>query len=240
MPAPVSGLDLLTLAEKHIGEKYVNVVVPKDNSDWTGPWDCAEFASWVVYQRTARLYGCDNDHGNPATADAYTGFWVRDALDGTLAITDQPAANVMAGVLLLRKPPLPGTMGHIAFTDGHGGTVEAAGTNLGVRRGRVEGRQWHFCLQIPGVAYAVTGAVVPPKPLPFLLTLEDPNLHGPLVRQVQHALKAVGFSPGKLDGAYGPHTVAAVIAFQQAHRLIADGVVGPKTAKKLGVGWVMG
>lgn len=232
-----TGTDLLHLAETRLGEKYVNVLVPKDNPNWHGPWDCAEFASWVVYQKLHTLYGCDNNHANPALADAYSGYWVRDAQNGTVLPTDQATANNTAGVVLIRKPPLPGTMGHVAITDGRGGVVEAAGTGLGVRRGKVEGRLWHFCTLIPGVQYAATDAVVAPKPLPYLLTLEAPNIESALVGRVQRALKAAGFDPGVLDNQYGPHTVAAVAAFQRTHRLISDGVVGPLTARKLGVDW---
>lgn len=232
-----TGTDLLKLAETRLGEKYVNVLVPKDNPNWHGPWDCAEFASWVVYQKVKKLYGCLPDTGNPATTEAYSGAWVTDATNGTLLPTTQALANVMAGIVLIRKPPMPGLMGHIAITDGQGGTVEAAGTGLGVRRGKVEGRLWHHCVQIPGVLYQATGAVVPLKPLPFLLTLEEPNTKSALVGKVQHALRDAGFNPGVLDDAYGPHTVAAVAAFQTTHRLVADGTVGPLTAKKLGVMW---
>ena len=232
-----TGTELLQLAEKHLGEKYVNVLVPKDNPNWKGPWDCAEFASWVVYQKLGILYGCTDNAGNPATTEAYSGAWVRDAENGPLIATDQATANKMAGILLLRRPPLPGHMGHVAISDGKGGTVEAAGTGLNVRRGKVEGRVWHHCVQIPGVAYTATGSVVVPKSLPFLLTLEDPNIKSALVGRVQRALKEAGFNPGVLDNAYGPHTVAAVAAFQRTHRLVSDGAVGPLTAKKLGVDW---
>lgn len=233
----ITGTDLLHLAETRLGEKYVNVLVPKDNPNWHGPWDCAEFVSWVVYQKLHTLYGCVNNHGNPATTEAYSGAWVRDAENGTLPPTTQALANTMAGIILLRRPPLPGHMGHVAISDGKGGTVEAAGTGLNVRRGKIEGRLWHHCVQIPGVSYATTGTVVPPKALPFLLTLEDPNIKSALVGRVQRALKEAGFNPGVLDNEYGPHTVAAVAAFQRTHRLVSDGVVGPLTAKKLGVAW---
>ncbi|MFD2784942.1 peptidoglycan-binding domain-containing protein [Hymenobacter rubripertinctus] len=232
-----TGTDLLHLAETRLREKYENVLVPKDNAHWHGPWDCAEFASWVVYQQTHVLYGCDLNHGKPSLVDAYSGYWVRDAAAGLLIATTQALANAMAGIVLLRKPPLPGQMGHVALTDGKGGTVEAAGRGLHVRRDKVEGRLWHYCVQIPGVAYQNTGVVTPSKPLPFLLTLEQPNIKSALVGKVQHALKAAGFSPGVLDEEYGPHTVAAVAAFQARNRLVSDGVVGPLTAKKLGVAW---
>jgi peptidoglycan hydrolase-like protein with peptidoglycan-binding domain len=42
---------------------------------------------------------------------------------------------------------------------------------------------------------------------------------------------------GKADGIYGPLTVTAVAAFQQMNRLVPDGTVGPRTARKLGVKW---
>ena len=88
-----TGTDLLKLAETRLGEKYVNVLVPKDNPKWHGPWDCAEFASWVVYQEVEKLYGCVNDHGNPATTEAYSGAWATDATNGTLIATDQATAR---------------------------------------------------------------------------------------------------------------------------------------------------
>ena len=52
---------------------------------------------------------------------------------------------------------------------------------------------------------------------------------------LQRKLVEKGFSPGALDGDFGPGTEAAVLAFQQSEGLLADGVVGPKTAAALGV-----
>jgi hypothetical protein len=57
----VTGAQLLALAETRLGEKYVNVQVPKDNRNWHGPWDCAEFASWLVISGVGKLYGCIDD-----------------------------------------------------------------------------------------------------------------------------------------------------------------------------------
>ncbi|WP_282578093.1 peptidoglycan-binding domain-containing protein [Geomonas paludis] len=228
-----TGQDLLRLAETRIHEKYVNVLVPKDNPNWHGPWDCAEFASWAVYQQVGKLYGCVDNSENPATADAYSGAWVRDAQDGSLIACDQSTANTTAGVILIRKPPLAGKMGHVAISDGCGGTVEAAGTGLGVRRGKIEGRLWHYCVKIPDITYSSTGAAIAPKPLPFLVTPECTNTE--VVKEVQRALNDKGFDPCDIDGIYGPHTVAAVFAFQKCNRLVADGIVGPVTAKKLSI-----
>jgi uncharacterized protein (TIGR02594 family) len=52
-------------------------------------------------------------------------------------------------------------------------------------------------------------------------------------RAVQARLKARGLNPGPIDGAFGPRTRAAVIRFQTAQRLMADGIVGPVTRSAL-------
>lgn len=201
-----TGTELLALAETRLGERYENVLVPKDNPYWHGPWDCAEFASWVVFQITGKLYGCVDNQGNPATVESYSGAWVTDATNGTLVQVSEAVALTTPGVILIRKPPMQGKMGHIAIADGKGRTVEAAGKGLGVRRGDILGRQWHYYAQIPELDYSTNTVAVKPKPLPYLLTLEEPNVGGTLVTQVQQALKQAGVDPGVIDGQYGPHT----------------------------------
>jgi peptidoglycan hydrolase-like protein with peptidoglycan-binding domain len=56
---------------------------------------------------------------------------------------------------------------------------------------------------------------------------------GSQVVALQKALKALGFYDGKADGDFGSGTEAAVIAFQKAHNLDQDGVVGTATAQAL-------
>lgn len=50
---------------------------------------------------------------------------------------------------------------------------------------------------------------------------------------VQKALQAKGFDPGPIDGMRGRKTIAAIMAFQTAAGLIADGIVGRQTLAKL-------
>jgi peptidoglycan hydrolase-like protein with peptidoglycan-binding domain len=50
-----------------------------------------------------------------------------------------------------------------------------------------------------------------------------------LVRSLQRRLGVQGFSPGAVDGRYGPRTERAVELFQRARGLRADGVAGPVT-----------
>ncbi len=56
------------------------------------------------------------------------------------------------------------------------------------------------------------------------------------VRRLQERLKEVGFSPGAIDGDFGPATDAAVMAFQASEGLLADGLVGPRTLAALDIG----
>jgi hypothetical protein len=55
------------------------------------------------------------------------------------------------------------------------------------------------------------------------------------VKYLQETLTAWGYSPGPVDGVFGPRTEAAVIQFQannpdgQGNPLLQDGIVGPKT-----------
>jgi hypothetical protein len=53
------------------------------------------------------------------------------------------------------------------------------------------------------------------------------------VRELQLRLRALGESPGPIDGLYGPFTAGAVERFQRAHDLVVDGVVGPQTRAHL-------
>jgi len=63
--------------------------------------------------------------------------------------------------------------------------------------------------------------------------MAEPNLqkgsNDPAVRDLQEALKALGYNPGPVDGVFGATTEAAVKAFQQAKGITADGIVGKIT-----------
>jgi peptidoglycan hydrolase-like protein with peptidoglycan-binding domain len=52
---------------------------------------------------------------------------------------------------------------------------------------------------------------------------------GEAVRQLQEALKDLGYDPGNVDGHFGDQTESAVKAFQHDHGLTADGIVGEVT-----------
>ncbi len=55
-------------------------------------------------------------------------------------------------------------------------------------------------------------------------------------KTIQQKLKNWGYYNGSVDGVYGAKTREAVKAFQRKNGLTADGVVGPATAKAMGIG----
>ena len=59
------------------------------------------------------------------------------------------------------------------------------------------------------------------------------GIKGADVSALQERLGERGFPPGPIDGDFGPATTAAVLAFQRSERLLADGIVGPRTARAL-------
>jgi len=52
-------------------------------------------------------------------------------------------------------------------------------------------------------------------------------------KQIQRALKNAGYYEGPIDGKIGPKTKAAIIKFQKANGLKADGIAGKRTSAEL-------
>jgi putative chitinase len=61
------------------------------------------------------------------------------------------------------------------------------------------------------------------------------NSSGLEVEALQRALRTAGFNPGAVSGTFDQATEAAVLAFQRSEALAPDGIVGPSTAKALGL-----
>ncbi|MCR4300549.1 MAG: peptidoglycan-binding protein [Sulfuricaulis sp.] len=224
---------LLKIARRHLNERYMlGALAPKNNPAWSGPWDCAEFCSWCVYQATGKLFGCRPLRGHPDRADAYTGFWGEDAGKyGKIISVGQAAAT--PGAFLLRLPG--GAIGHVAISVGDGSTIEAHSTKRGVIVGNVVPRRWDYGVLVPGIKVSVPAAPMPIAAPGIVLRLKSPRMTGRLIKDVQRALRDAGCNPGPLDAKYGPQTAAAVRAFQLQKGLAVDGEVGGLTARKLGV-----
>jgi hypothetical protein len=240
---PSTGQDAIDIGSTRVGQEYVfGAVVPLDNPNWKGPWDCAEFTSWVAFQAHGLVYGA----GNPkklSQAQPFSGHWFTEAKKSATVITPKAALKI-PGAALIRQPT-PGLIGHVAFAIGDGDrTLEARGKafGVGIFKGAAN-RNWSIGALLPGVEYA-TGTTSPvinppdvrPDPVPAdFLFLKTPNIKGAQVVAVQRKLAAVGLDPGPIDGEFGPMSKAAVTTFQITRGLEVDGVVGPNTAEKLGL-----
>lgn len=233
LPGPATGDDILALARPHLGERYVfGARAPMADGGWHGPWDCAEFASWCVYQASGVLYGVEPRH-DPILADAFTGYWAQHARADGAMIAIEDAARIPGACLL--RIPTSDRVGHIALSDGAGGTIEAHSTNTGVIQHRVSGRRWDGGVLVPGVRYFMADETVEVVQPMEILRLTHPMMRGPRVRAVQEALLNRGFSPSVIDGVYGPQTESAVQSFQLVHGLVPDGEVGDLTWRALGL-----
>lgn len=225
--------DIFDLAIKHVGEAYVlGARAPMCNSRWRGPWDCAEFASWCLYQATGVLFGVE-PRNDPLKADAYTGFWADQARKSKATVPVAQAAQVV-GAFVLRKSE-GARIGHIVISDGRGGTIEAHSSKYGVKRASLDNRRWDFGILVPGVKIIRAPKLPPLQLLHHTLRVQKPLLEGAIVKRVQRALTVRGYSPGRADGVYGPQTAHAVRKFQADNGLVPDGEVGPVTFKALGL-----
>ncbi|SHF53792.1 Putative peptidoglycan binding domain-containing protein [Cnuella takakiae] len=130
-----------------------------ENANWKGPWDCAEFVTYCVNRITGKLYGYRGMEGG----GAYTGYWYEDARNGIVKSVSLADALKIEGAILLRKPKVVNErklIGHIAFTDGKGKTVEARGAQYGVMEyevGRANERKWDIGILVPEIS-CVAGA----------------------------------------------------------------------------------
>jgi N-acetylmuramoyl-L-alanine amidase len=148
--ASIKGIDFINLAKTRLGEKYVfGADVPLSDTNWHGPWDCAEFVTWVVYQTTGKIYGCINN--NALNPEPYTGGWVHDLDRGLVIDVGVKKAAAAVGGILLRF----GNSGkHIVFSQGSGLTVEAKGKAYGVVESKIGNlASWDYGIFIPGVTY---------------------------------------------------------------------------------------
>jgi Putative peptidoglycan binding domain len=150
-----------------------------------------------------------------------------------MRVSVEEAAGTVGGIVL-RFPPAPGEMGHIAICDGRGGTVEAKGTPYGVVADTVQHRYWDTEVKIPRVQYDPPAAFHWIRPSQ-LYWLGASNMNSTIVTRLQQALAAKGFDPGPIDGEFGANTAAAIAAFQATNGLVVDGQVGTQTASALGV-----
>ncbi len=225
--------NIIRLARQHIGEEYVlGAAVAYDNADHKGPWDCAEFATWAVYQGAGVLLGCKPK--DASSGEAYTGFWANDAAQYNLKISIDEALRT-PGAMLFRKPR-SNRVGHISISIGDGANVvEAASRALGVVERAGTGRPWDYGIVIPTQAEIDAGGPRSSTGGMLILRAQDNPRYDARVVALQDALRQHGFDPGASDGLFGEMTEKAVINYQMFIGVVVDGIVGRETGTSLGL-----
>lgn len=214
--------EVVALALAHRGERYVlGARVPYERADWTGPWDCAEFVTWAVYQVTREL------HGVTEYGDAYSGAW---AAEPEHRVAPEIAAAT-PGAVLVRAPGGQGRTGHVALSIGYGRTVEAYSSTRGVIEASALDRRWDVGLLLPELVYEVRPAIALSQPR----AVWRQGTSGAQVVAIQTRLRELGYDVGPVDGVFGGRTARAVVEYQARVGLVADGEVGPVTASSLGL-----
>jgi hypothetical protein len=122
---------------------------------------------------------------------------------------------VLAASLILVVCLLGGLAAAGVFSGGHENTAPAKSTASAPTTTTTP--------QVTETRPAVTAPAAPLKP----------GDQGAPVRLLQRALAQLGYSPGTIDGQYGPSTTQAVSRFQRASGLTADGILGPNTLRAL-------
>ncbi len=95
------------------------------------------------------------------------------------------------------------------------------------------------CLAIGGLAGCSSGSTETPPPSPVESPSASPSASGGeesivmLDKQIQTDLNAVGCHSGTVDGIMGPETDQAIVRFQQAEGLTADGEANGQTIAAL-------
>jgi N-acetylmuramoyl-L-alanine amidase len=221
----MTGDDIVSLGDKHVGEPYaLGALVPKDNPNYRGPWDSADFVSWIYYQAIGTLYGCDS-------VNEHCDFWDRDANKKGQIVTIEEAKSTPGAVIL--RLAGNGTVGHIVISDGNGGTIEAHGREDGIINSVVDGRRWDMGVLVPGVTYTPNAISLYRPPSVTIYRLTNPNMVSTEIGKIQTELMRRGFDTGGVDNIFGEMTYNAVKLFQDSVGLNPDGEVSAFTAAVL-------
>jgi putative peptidoglycan binding protein len=187
-----------------------------DEPDTSGAWDA----------RSARL-GRSMRHDSPSPAREDGMDWI--GADSPATTTDERLPARVAGLLRRRRGApaaaaavlvvvclLGGLAAAGVFSSSHSQATPATAPTAGA----------------PTTATTTPVTQTQPALAAPAATLK-PGDQGAAVKVLQRALARLGYSPGRIDGQYGPSTVDAVTRFQRAGGLTADGILGSNTLRAL-------
>ncbi len=182
--------------------------------------DCSGLVGWL-------MYWSGNGRGDH-TADGWY----------TMTASVKPGQEKVGDLVFLRNnPAMPNGIGHVAIltkqlANGDWRIVEARGHLYGVVRTTLS--YWKSRRYYVGVRRLQSFSLLPdpagtPKPVSYPPTIRKGS-KGKWVKTLQKKLAKL-----TVDGQFGAKTDVRVRAWQKAHKLAVDGIVGPKTWKSLGI-----
>lgn len=123
---------------------------------------------------------------------------------------------------------------HVGLYVGEGVVIEAMSTINGVTTTKVTNGKWSHWGELKGVDYSENipdNTSSESQSVKTIYATIRKGSKGSLVKELQTDLKTLGYDIGKygVDGDFGSATENAVKAFQKAHGLKQDGIVGEKT-----------
>lgn len=225
-----TGKQLIDLAAKHIGEKYLlGATVSFENAGYKGPWGYAEFISWIIYQASGIKLGLTNNNFSIKT-------WNTDVAKSCRKISISEAAQTY-GAILFRSPGYKGmTAGHIVFSDGNGGTIEAKSAQDNVCKSVIKGRPWEYGLLVNGIDYELNaGFVFDYGNPPFNFYVTSPVMSHRIVKDTKKKLAKLDLYHGEENDLYDNEAAIAVSNYQKMKGLTVDGVLGKDTLTSLNV-----
>ena len=188
--------------------------------------DCSGLFVWAFKKLGGAIY-----HGSNSIYDRYC------TEKGKL--TDEKRKNLLPGTAVFVDKS--GNKSHIGLYVGKGKVIEAAGTESGVYTSNLTAGKWTYYGKLKNVEYDLPAYAEIPVSAPSTpsddksSTVSEPTLRkgnkGDWVTILQNKLMLLGYALPKFgaDGDFGQETLSAVKAFQKAHGLLADGVVGKQT-----------
>lgn len=146
-------------------------------------------------------------------------------------------SNVQVGDFLFKGTDTNKT--HVGYAISEDLLVEAKDRDVGVVITKISKGSWKYAAR----PYWWTGSKLPNKQPKEIVTLTrelrytTPLMAGDDVKLIQNKLNDLNFNCGEADGLFGKKTETSVKNFQVSANLTSDGIVGRKTAEKLGFKW---
>lgn len=185
------------------------------------------------YKRALKTYEKNLKANRPLTGYDCSGLIIAYLLGNKLITRDLTAHgiyyticdrldkdDICGGDLVFKKKTTSSRIYHAGIYMGDGTVVQAKGRDYGVVREPFSATGWNRFGRLKVFA---NGRNIPN--FTRVLKKVNPRMMGDDIREAQKALLSKGHDPKGIDGAFGPNTEKAVISFQKAANLKADGII---------------